>query len=186
MPDWLTDFLGGFSINLANAVWNKAMGLISGMLATSPQAFSAGAWGFVENTLYPWALSIGVGMLNLFFIIAMLQAVSDFSHNITLEMAIEALIKIVAANVLFLNLLKLIKLRTGILMLGGEGLHRVDHGQQQLALIASRVQAHALGQALQIGHLFTHTAHREAAFLPLTRGTCRSRRGYPRGSCRRC
>ena len=110
MPDWLTDFLGGFSINLANAVWNKAMGLISGMLATSPQAFSTGAWGFVENTLYPWALSIGVGMLNLFFIIAMLQAVSDFSHNITLEMTIEALIKIVAANVIFLNLLKLIKL----------------------------------------------------------------------------
>lgn len=110
MPDWLTDFLGGFSINLANAIWNKAMGLISGMLATSPQAFSTGAWGFVENTLYPWALSIGVGMLNLFFIIAMLQAVSDFSHNITLEMAIEALIKIAAANVIFLNLLKLIKL----------------------------------------------------------------------------
>ena len=83
-------------------------------------------------------------------------------------------------------LLKLVKLRTGILMLGGEGLHRVDHGQQQLALIAFRVQAHALGQALQIGHLFTHLAHRGAAFLPLTRGTCRSRRGYPRGSCRRC
>ena len=110
MPDWLTDFLGGFSIHLANGIWNKAMGLIGGLLTATPQAFSSGTWSFVEHTLYPWALSIGAGMLNLFFIIAVLQAVSDFHHNITLEMTIEALIKIVAANVVFLNLLRLMKL----------------------------------------------------------------------------
>ncbi len=110
MPDWLTDFLGGFSLQLANGIWNRSMELIGGLIATTPQSFSAGTWDFVEHTLYPWALSIGAGMLNLFFILAILQAVSDFHHNITLEMTIEALVKIVAANVVFLNLFRLIKL----------------------------------------------------------------------------
>lgn len=110
MPDWVTSFFGGFSIGLANTIWKAAMALIGGLLGTSPQDFSPDAWNFVERTLYPWSLSIGVSLLNLFFLIAICRAVSDLHHNITLEMMIEAFIKIVAANVIFLNLFLLMRL----------------------------------------------------------------------------
>ena len=110
MPDWVTNFFGGFSIGLANTIWKAAMALIGGLLGTPPQDFSPDAWNFVERTLYPWYLSIGVSLLNLFFLIAICRAVSDLHHNITLEMTIEAFIKIVVANVIFLNLFLLMRL----------------------------------------------------------------------------
>ena len=110
MPDWVTSFFGGFSIGLANTIWKAAMALIGGLLGTPPQDFSPDAWNFVERTLYPWSLSIGVSLLNLFFLIAICRAVSDLHHNITLEMTIEAFIKIVVANVIFLNLFLLMRL----------------------------------------------------------------------------
>ncbi|OUO24938.1 hypothetical protein [Eubacterium sp. An3] len=110
MPDWVTNFFGGFSIGLANTIWKAAMALIGGLLGTPPQDFSPDAWNFVERTLYPWSLSIGVSLLNLFFLIAICRAVSDLHHNITLEMTIEAFVKIVVANVIFLNLFLLMRL----------------------------------------------------------------------------
>lgn len=110
MPDWVTSFFGGFSIDLANTIWKAAMALIGGLLGTPPQDFSPDAWNFVERTLYPWSLAIGVSLLNLFFLIAICRAVSDLHHNITLEMTIEAFIKIVVANVIFLNLFLLMRL----------------------------------------------------------------------------
>lgn len=110
MPEWVTNFFGGFSIGLANTIWKAAMALIGRLLGTTPQDFSPDAWNFVERTLYPWSLSIGVSLLNLFFLIAICRAVSDLHHNITLEMMIEAFIKIVAANVIFLNLFLLMRL----------------------------------------------------------------------------
>ena len=110
MPDWVTSFFGGFSISLANTIWKAAMALIGGLLGTPPQDFSPDAWNFVERTLYPWSLAIGVSLLNLFFLIAICRAVSDLHHNITLEMTIEAFIKIVVANVIFLNLFLLMRL----------------------------------------------------------------------------
>lgn len=110
MPDWVTSFFGGFSIGLANTIWKAAMALIGGLLGTPPQDFSPDAWNFVERTLYPWSLAIGVSLLNLFFLIAICRAVSDLHHNITLEMTIEAFIKIVVANVIFLNLFLLMRL----------------------------------------------------------------------------
>ena len=110
MPDWVTNFFGGFSIGLANTIWKAAMALIGGLLGTPPQDFSPDAWNFVERTLYPWSLAIGVSLLNLFFLIAICRAVSDLHHNITLEMTIEAFIKIVVANVIFLNLFLLMRL----------------------------------------------------------------------------
>lgn len=110
MPDWVTSFFGGFSIGLANTIWKAAMALIGGLLGMPPQDFSPDAWNFVERTLYPWSLAIGVSLLNLFFLIAICRAVSDLHHNITLEMTIEAFIKIVVANVIFLNLFLLMRL----------------------------------------------------------------------------
>ena len=104
MPGWLTEFLAGQGIKIADAIWNASMKLIAGLLVKSPQSFSAPAWSFVEGTLYPFALSIGLSLLNLFLIIGWLRALTRLHENITLEMTVNALIKVVAANVLFLNI----------------------------------------------------------------------------------
>ncbi len=104
MPGWLAQFLAGSGINIADGIWNASMKLISGLLVTSPQSFSSPVWAFVEGTLYPWALSIGLSLLNLFLIIGWLRALTRLHENITLEMTVNALIKVVAANVLFLNI----------------------------------------------------------------------------------
>ena len=104
MPGWLTEFLAGSGIKMADAIWNASMALIAGLLTRSPQSFSSPAWSFVNGTLYPFALSIGLSLLNLFLIIGWLRALTRLHENITLEMTVNALIKVVAANVLFLNI----------------------------------------------------------------------------------
>ena len=104
MPGWLAQFLAGSGIQIADGIWNASMKLVSGLLTKSPQSFSSPVWTFVDGTLYPWALSIGLSLLNLFLIIGWLRVLTRLHENITLEMTVNALIKVVAANVLFLNI----------------------------------------------------------------------------------
>ena len=107
MPEWLFDFLSGPTIKIAEAIWNSSMRLIIKLVCSTPQKFSTGTWAFVKENLYPWAEGIGLSALNLFFMIAFLKAVSNLHQNITLEMVIEAMIKVVVANVLYLNILNI-------------------------------------------------------------------------------
>ena len=109
MPGWLQDFLTGTDMALASGIWNTAMKAVSGLLVMSPQSFSSGTWAFVNGTLYPFALSIGLSLLNLFFIIGWLQTLTRLHENITLERTVDALIKVVFANVLFLNIKTIIR-----------------------------------------------------------------------------
>ena len=108
MPDWLTSFLTGINVQVACAIWNAAMKAVSGLITRDPQTFSPDTWAFVEGTVYPFMLSIGLSLLNLFFIIGFLRALTHLHENITLEYLVETLIKVVVANVLFLNMKKMI------------------------------------------------------------------------------
>ena len=116
MPEWLFDFLSGPTIKIAEAIWNSSMRLIIKLVCSTPQKFSTGTWAFVKENLYPWAEGIGLSALNLFFMIAFLKAVSNLHQNITLEMVIEAMIKVVVANVLYLNILNIMTDRVGELV----------------------------------------------------------------------
>jgi len=109
MPGWLTDFLTGTNMGIATDIWNAAMKAVCGLLIMKPQTFSSSTWNFVNGTLYPWALSIGLSLLNLFFIIGWLRTLTRLHENITLEMTVDGLIKIVVANVLFLNIKTIIR-----------------------------------------------------------------------------
>ena len=109
MPEWLFDFLSGPTIKIAEAIWNSSMRLIIKLVCSTPQKFSTGTWAFVKENLYPWAEGIGLSALNLFFMIAFLKAVSNLHQNITLEMVIEAMIKVVVLNVLLVKGLDVIK-----------------------------------------------------------------------------
>lgn len=113
MPDWLPEFLSNSllvspSYATANAIWNVVMSACIGMMQTTPQGFSAIAWNYVQTELYPWALSIGIMSLNLFIMMGFFKAVGNFKENMTLELMIEALIKVVILNVLLVSGLRII------------------------------------------------------------------------------
>lgn len=100
MLDFLSDLLYLPAFHLARAVWNWCMGLCTGIMGTTPESYSSYAWAYVRDDLYPWALGIGVSMTNVLFIIAFLKAVSNFKESITLELCMEAMIRLVVLNVL--------------------------------------------------------------------------------------
>lgn len=114
MPDWLPEFLNssllyGPFYQIASAIWNTAMSVCMGIMTTSPEGFSEETWNYVYNELYPWALSIGIMSLNLFVMMGFFKAVGNFKENMTLEVMIEALIKVVILNVLLVNGLQIIR-----------------------------------------------------------------------------
>ena len=77
----------------------------------------------------------------------------------------ERLFEVADVAVDLLNiLLQLIELFAGFPALLREGLQRIDDSQHQLALIAVTADAHALGQSLEVGNLFSHSAHVQTAF----------------------
>ena len=84
---------------LAKWVWDWIIGLCTGVVTTSPQDFSHQTWSFVENTLYPWTVGIGASLLSLFFIIGFLKAAMNLKENLTMELCVEALMRLVVVNV---------------------------------------------------------------------------------------
>ena len=101
-------FYGPF-YQLAKVVWDWCIGLSTGVISQDPQHFSPATWKFVTETLYPWAMGIGLSMMNVFFICVFLKAASNLKENITLELCVEGMIRLVALNVLMQMGMKLMK-----------------------------------------------------------------------------
>ena len=98
MPNWLEEILMGPTYLLGNTIWNVVMQLITGVITMSPQEFSSDTWGYITDTLYPWALGCGVAVINMFFLIGFLRGASNLRENITIEMWVELFIKALLAN----------------------------------------------------------------------------------------
>lgn len=98
MPQWLTDFLMGPEYTMGSSIWNMIMMLIYGTITKTPQAFSSTAWAFVTDTLYPWALGIGIALLNIFFMIGFFREASNLKENVTWEILMMYGMKLVLAN----------------------------------------------------------------------------------------
>ena len=95
MPDWLPDFLNdsllyGPFYQIASAIWNTAMSACMGIMTKTPEGFSSATWTYVNNELYPWALSIGIMSLNFFVMMGFFKAVGNFKENMTIEEADKA------------------------------------------------------------------------------------------------
>lgn len=104
MPDWLLDFFGINNLfNLAQSGWNFFMLMTYSMIGMTPESYSPGAWSYVTGTLYPWFLTIGVTLLNIFCMVGFIRQASNLKENVTMEMWIELFIKVVIANVLMTN-----------------------------------------------------------------------------------
>lgn len=108
MPAWMEEMLQGPAFAVGNAVWNFVMGLVKGVITTTPQNFSLDAWDYTK-TLYTWSLGIGLALLNLFFLIGFFRQASNLRENITWEILIEQLIKAIMANALMVSELALVR-----------------------------------------------------------------------------
>lgn len=98
--DYISGLLYGPFFLIANAIWDACLAACTGYMVATPESFSANAWNYVQDELYPWAIGIGISMMNLFFLIGFCRAATNFRENITLELCIESLIRIVALNIL--------------------------------------------------------------------------------------
>lgn len=91
------------------AIWNGMLGLIGMVSVNTPETFSEGTWTYTTDTLYPWALSIGAMMLNVFYLIGIIRQTTNLKQNFTLEIFVECCIKVVFANVLMLSGMEIMK-----------------------------------------------------------------------------
>lgn len=98
MTDWLFSLFDVPCYFIGNVIWNMIMLLIGGVITTTPQGFSSEAWNYASETLYPWALGIGVALLNLFFLIGFFREASNLRENVTWEILCMYVIKTVLAN----------------------------------------------------------------------------------------
>lgn len=107
MPEWITDF---FNVDWSwgSFAWNGLIGVVYDILTKTPQEFSPTAWHVITTELYPWFLSAGIALLNLFFFIGFVRQNINLRDNITIETWIEGFIKVIIANGIMSNGLSLV------------------------------------------------------------------------------
>ena len=101
MPEWVNGmFSMGGMFQGPGVIWNTCMMLVRLLMGTTPETFAPEAWAYVSGTLYPWFLSIGTILLNIFCLIGFIRQAANLKENITMEMWIELFIKTLIANLL--------------------------------------------------------------------------------------
>ena len=110
MPGWFQDFLGiSGMFSGADSVWKYCMALVYILMGQTPSSLSPDAWNFVTGTVYPWFTTIGVTMLNLFFMVGFVRQSINLRENMSLEIFVEQVIKVIAANVLIVSAVPIIQ-----------------------------------------------------------------------------
>lgn len=96
----IQDLLMGPFFDIGKGIWTFIMSLVCGVVTTTPQGFSQTAWDWVSGQLYPWSLAIGLTLLNLFFLAGFFRQTANIKENMTTEILVTLLVKLVTANVL--------------------------------------------------------------------------------------
>lgn len=101
MPEWVQNFLDVSSHsdhNFASMIWDICMDITMSLFGVTPQTYSNAMWELVAKQLYPYFLGIGAVLLNLFFLTGLIRQSINLRDNMTTEMVIELLIKVIIAN----------------------------------------------------------------------------------------
>ena len=87
---------------LAHMIWNFFIGLSTDYITLSPVSSEGfgDVWITIQSQFGTFFYSIGVAVLNLFFLIGFVRQASNLKQSYTLESFIEAAIKLVLANAL--------------------------------------------------------------------------------------
>lgn len=118
MPSWLNEFLLGPNFQIGKAIWEGCMSVVQALLGLTPMQVSNGsAWDQVVSNIYPVFLSIGISLMNAFFMMGFFKETADLQHNVTMEKIVMLFIRIIIADFLVANAVNLI--RELFLMAGG-------------------------------------------------------------------
>ena len=166
MPGWASAFLTeGFGQG-PMVVWNLCM-YITYCLMGYNFNFSTGneiladlpfakLFDFSETTfmaagdVYNWFLGAGLVLLNLFCMIAFCRQASRLRENITLEMWIELMIKVIVGNVLMLEGLKIVRSLLGV----ASSASAVFMNASNVDIVTSNIDLGAVLAYILVGILF--------------------------------
>ncbi|MBO5521639.1 MAG: hypothetical protein J5973_08200 [Eubacterium sp.] len=110
MPGWFTEFLGiARMFSGADMVWKFCMTLVFLLMGQTPSSMSPEAWNYVTGTVYPWFTTIGVTLLNLFFMAGFIRQSTNLRENMSMEVFVEQVIKVIIANILIVSAVPLIQ-----------------------------------------------------------------------------
>lgn len=110
MPSWLKDMLaGGSNFALAQAAWNWIMGIVQSLMGMTPENYSSEAWNYINESVYPWFMGMGAMFLNMYALIGFCRQSSNLRENVTTEMWIELMVKIIICNTLLINGITIMK-----------------------------------------------------------------------------
>lgn len=108
MPDWATAFLTeGLGAGPA-AIWNALIGAAYSLLTYGFDIESDSVFSLLISSAYEWFVAIGVTLLNIFALISVIRQTTRIRENVTLEMMIELLVKVILGNTFMLYGLKII------------------------------------------------------------------------------
>lgn len=163
MVDWILDGLidalltlfGTAIVESGFYTWNTFIELASGTFSTPPSAFAEGTvWQAVQYALISLKL-IGASLFSIFFYMNLFKKTVDLKHGWTMEVVIEAFIKLLVGNLVFVNLDTIID--TGIAI--GQDLlgYIVPGGEAALTFdveIIEEWDADSAGVGILVGLLF--------------------------------
>lgn len=90
-------------------IWRLMLLLIGHLCSLTPMRFSEETWNFISYEMYPWFLSIGAILLNIFFFVGVIRQTGNIRENMTLESFLDLCIKVVVANALMQSGLTLMR-----------------------------------------------------------------------------
>ncbi len=108
MPEWATNFLTEGLFAGPAAIWNALMAGAYGLLSYGFDIESESAFSYILTSAYDWFVVVGVSLINIFALVAFIRQASRLRENITTEMWVEILIKVVLGNVFMLNGLRVV------------------------------------------------------------------------------
>lgn len=107
--EMIKGLLYGPFFDMGNMIWDTIMFYVFGAMTTTPQGYSADAWNYVSGTVYPWSMGIASVLLNLFFMIGFFRQTANIKENMTTEILVSLLVKVIMANVLLTSGLDIIQ-----------------------------------------------------------------------------
>ena len=99
-----------FFLNLVCSVWNGFLSAAWGLIEQTPQEISPRSWGLITGSIGDIFLSIGIGLLVVFFLIGYLSNALDLREELTYEKLILLFVQLICVQAVFIGTTRIIPL----------------------------------------------------------------------------
>lgn len=86
-----------------SATWNALIQVVQLLLTKTPEESFPTAWQVATETLLPWFIGAGAALVNLIFFIGFIRQNINLRENVTIEVWIECIIRVIIANTFIKN-----------------------------------------------------------------------------------